>query len=323
MQKVQWGIIGCGDVTEVKSGPAFNKVENSALVAVMRRDAAKAQDYARRHNVPKWYDDAAKLINDDAVNAVYVATPPSSHLQYALAAIEAGKPVYMEKPMTDNYEAARAMAEAAAAKGVKLVVAHYRREQPRFKKVQQLLDEQAIGKVLYARIELCKLPLTQQELAEPKVAWRVDPAIAGGGIFHDLAPHQLDLMHKFFGPVEKVSGVSCNQGGAYAADDMVAGTILFKSRVAFTGVWCFNAPQEKDICEITGTNGAIRFNVFSTNAITVTIDGETTTHTFDDLPHVQQPMIQATVDYFLGRGANPSAAEEGAEVMRLIETMTH
>ena len=73
MNKINWGIIGCGDVTELKSGPAFNKVKNSELVAVMRRDAAKAKDYASRHRVSKWYADASKLINDPDINAIYIA----------------------------------------------------------------------------------------------------------------------------------------------------------------------------------------------------------------------------------------------------------
>lgn len=93
MKTVRWGIIGCGAVTEVKSGPAFAKVPGSALVAVMRRDAGKARDYAQRHNVPRWYDDAEKLIADPDVDAVYIATPPSSHREYALKAIAADKPV--------------------------------------------------------------------------------------------------------------------------------------------------------------------------------------------------------------------------------------
>src|SRR3979490_889057 len=100
MTNINWGIIGCGDVTEIKSGPAFNKVKNSSLIAVMRRDAEKAKDYARRHQVPKWYSNADELITDPDVNAIYVATPPSSHEEYTLAAVKAGKPVYVEKPMS-------------------------------------------------------------------------------------------------------------------------------------------------------------------------------------------------------------------------------
>jgi len=321
MKKINWGIIGCGDVTEVKSGPAFNKVANSSLAAVMRRDAAKAQDYARRHNVPRWYDNAAKLINDPEVNAIYVATPPSSHEEYTLAAINAGKPVYVEKPMANDYAAARHMAEAAANNNIKLVVAHYRREQPRFRKVKQLIDEKAIGEPLLVRLELSKPPLTKEEMADPKIAWRIQPAMAGGGLFHDLGTHQLDLMTYMFGPVQKATGIAANQGHNYDAHDLVAGNILFENGVAFSGSWCFNAAPAaaRDHCEIIGTKGSISFAVFSTDTITVLAGDKTSTLSFDPLQHVQQPMIDATVRYFLDDGPNPSSGREGAEIMRLME----
>ena len=321
MKKINWGIIGCGDVTEIKSGPAFNKVNNSSLVAVMRRDAAKAEDYARRHHVPRWYNEAGKLINDPEVNAIYVATPPSSHEEYALAAINAGKPVYLEKPMANTYAGACDIAEAAKEKNIKLVVAHYRREQPRFKKIKQLIHEKTIGEILLANLKLYKPPLTKEELTDIRNAWRVDPAIAGGGLFHDLAPHQLDLMYYFFGEVKKVNGVATNQGTNYKADDLVTGSILFKNNVAFSGAWCFNAAQESvaDHCEMIGTKGKISFSVFSGNAITILANDKTTTLSFDELQHVQQPMIEATVKYFLNESPNPCNGYDGAEVMRLIE----
>ncbi len=321
MKKINWGIIGCGDVTEIKSGPAFNKVTNSSLVAVMRRDAAKAEDFARRHNVPRWYNEAGKLINDPEVNAVYIATPPSSHEAYAMAAINAGKPVYLEKPMANTYAGACHIAAAAKEKNIQLVVAHYRREQPRFKKIKQLIHEKAIGETLLANLKLYKPPLTKEELTDIRNAWRVDPAIAGGGLFHDLAPHQLDIMYYFFGEVEKVNGVAANQGTNYKADDLVAGNILFKNNIAFNGVWCFNAARESaaDHCEIIGTKGKISFSMFSGNTITILANDITTTLSFDELQHVQQPMIEATVQYFLNESPNPCNGDEGAEVMRLIE----
>ena len=322
-KKINWGIIGCGDVTEVKSGPAFNKVPNSSLVAVMRRDAGKAEDYARRHGVPRWYADAAKLINDPEVNAIYIATPPSSHEEYARAAFEAGKPVYVEKPMTNDYAAARSMVESAAIRNSKLVVAHYRREQPFFKKIKQLLDDKIIGEPLLVRLEFSRPTLTKEDLANPRIAWRVDPAVAGGGLFHDLAPHQLDLMYHFFGDVQKITGIATNQGGLYGADDLVVGNILFDKGVVFSGTWCFNAAAETatDHCEIIGMAGKISFAVFGGNDIEVLAHGVTTTHSFDVLPHVQQPMIAATVQYFLGDGPNPCSGEEGSEVMRIMEAM--
>lgn len=324
MKKIQWGIIGCGDVTEIKSGPAFNKVKNSELVAVMRRNEEKVKDYARRHNVPKWYMDANALINDPDVNAIYVATPPSSHEEYTLAAINAGKPVYVEKPMTVNTASAKNMADAAKEKYIKLSVAHYRRAQPLFKKIKQMVNEKTIGKPLFAKLELYKKPATKEYLTAEHTGWRVDAAIAGGGLFNDLSPHQLDLMYYFFGEIDRASGFATNQGGLYNSDDIVTGNILFQSGVVFNGLWCFNVPdsEEKDSCEIVGEKGKIIFSFFEHRPVTLIINGKTETLTFDPLPHVQQPMIEKVVDYFLDEGPNPNSGEEGTVIMQLIDKFT-
>jgi predicted dehydrogenase len=324
MDIVNWGIIGCGDVTEVKSGPAFSKVKKSKLVAVMRRSGDKAKDYAQRHGVPKWYNDASQLINDPEVNAIYIATPPSSHEEYTLAALRAGKPVYVEKPMTLNAASAQRMVKAAIETNQKLVVAHYRRAQPFYIKIKDLIEDNAIGNVLLARIECYKKPLTDKEMADPGRAWRVDPARAGGGLFHDLSPHQLDMMLYLFGEVGRSSGIATVQGNLYKADDIVSGSILFKNKVLFNGVWCFNvAPElEKDNCEIIGTQGKISFSFFEHKPILLTHNGKTETIVIDPLQHVQQPMIEKIVDYFLDKQPNPCSGETGLKVMELIDSFT-
>lgn len=324
MKKIRWGIIGCGDVTEVKSGPAFNKVKNSELVAVMRRNGEKAKDYALRHNVPKWYADADALIHDTEVNAIYVATPPSSHEEYTLAAINAGKPVYVEKPMSTDARSASKMAAAAKEKNIKLAVAHYRRAQPLFKKIKELLAQKIIGEIRFARCELYKPSLTTEELSDPKAAWRVNPPIAGGGLFHDLSPHQLDIMYYFFGEPLQAKGFAARQASMYEADDLVAGTILFKNGVVFDGLWCFNVSkqEEKDYCEIVGEKGKISFSFFEHKLITLTINNQKEEILFEPLPHVQQPMIEKVVEYFLGEGPNPCSGEDGVVVMQLIDDFT-
>lgn len=324
MHQVNWGIIGCGDVTEWKSGPAFNKVHGSRLVAVMRRDAAKAEDYSRRHGVPRWYNEASSLIHDPEVNAIYIATPPSSHKEFAFAAINAGKPVYLEKPMTLNHGEALEIARLANEKKVKLVVAHYRREQPYFKKIKALLDEKAIGEPRVARLSFFDAPLSAEALQTAKTSWRVDPAISGGGLFHDLAPHQIDLAYYFFGQPESVQGISVNQSNIYPADDLVSGNILFKNGIAFTGSWCFNvsASEAKDEFEIIGSRGGLRFPVFGKQEISLNRNGINETLAFEAPTHVQQPMIEAVVNYFSGRGENPCTALQGAEVMEIMDKMT-
>src|SRR3546814_105163 len=212
--EVRCGIIGAGDVTEVKSGPAFQQVEHSQLIAVMRRDAAKAKSYAERHGVPRWYTDAQQLIDDPEVNAIYVATPPDTHAYYATAALRAGKPVYLEKPMTLNSREAKALVETQQACGVKLSVAHYRREQPYFKKVKELIDSH-IGIPRIANLRYYQPPLAAEVMQSPGMQWRLNPDQSGGGLFNDLAPHQIDLMHYFFGSIASSGGMARNQAKAY------------------------------------------------------------------------------------------------------------
>jgi len=139
-KEIRWGIIGCGDVTEVKSGPAFQKAKNSRLVAVMRRDGDLARGYARRHQVPKWYDDADALIHDDEVDAVYIATPPAFHEDYTLKVAQTKKPVYVEKPMGMNYAECQEMILNCQKSEVPLFVAYYRRALERFIKIKKIID---------------------------------------------------------------------------------------------------------------------------------------------------------------------------------------
>ena len=322
MDIVQWGIIGCGDVTEKKSGPAFNKVRDSRLVAVMRRDAGKAKDYAERHGVPKWYASVHDLIHDKEVNAVYVATPPVFHDELTILALKAGKPVYVEKPMAINAYSAEKIQLASSETGVKVSVAHYRREQPLFKKVKELIEGNSIGTVRIVNMRLFQPP--QPELvAKSETNWRVNPEIAGGGFFHDLAPHQLDLMIYFFGNPIEATGLAKNQAGLYNADDIVSGHIYFERSIVFNGSWCFNvSPSEAlDSCEIIGTEGSMHFSIFKNQDLIVKNQGGTSIFKFDQLEHVQQPMIQSVVQYFRGRGPNPCPAEDGVLCMRLIDAL--
>lgn len=320
MHKLNWGIIGCGDVCEVKSGPAFQKVAHSSLVAVMRRDGALAADFARRHHVPKWYHNAQQLIDDPEVQAVYIATPPSSHLHYAVAALEKGKPVYIEKPMAHTAASARAISNKAAETGVPLSVAHYRRMQPLFKEVKALLQSGVLGKINKVALQFVA-PAVAYNLSDPRVQWRLDPQVSGGGIFHDLAPHQLDLLFYFFGPPKKVLGMSLNTAGHYKVADTVSGLLEWETGLLAACNWFFAAPVglAEDYCQITGANGWIRFPIFAPPALYMNIGGESTEKQFVPLQHVQQPMIEAVTQYFLGIGPNPCSAEDGVRVMECME----
>lgn len=324
MLQINWGIIGCGDVTEIKSGPAFNKVPHSKLIAVMRRDAAKAEYYAKRHGVSKWYRNAETLINDPEINAVYIATPPSSHYQYAAAVLKAGKFVYVEKPMTLDVAAALALEKLVQKSNGKFSVAHYRRAHPHFIKIKALIDEGYIGEIKFINLQFLRKNITTESLKITKNAWRVDPSISGGGLFHDMAPHQLDMLFYIFGEIEVANGIAASGNKLYAAADTVSGSILFKNGVLFNGCWCFDIGnnEEVDYCEIIGAEGKIKFSFFDKQEISIIKNGKEELIRFEKILHVQQPMIERVVDYFLGKGDNPCDVSEGVEVMKLIDCFT-
>ena len=319
MRTIRWGIIGCGDVTEVKSGPALQKARNSNLVAVMRRTGELAKDYARRHGVPRWYDDADALIHDSEVDAVYVATPPSSHKEYTLKSAQAGKPVYVEKPMALNSAECQAMIKACRAASVPLFVAYYRRALPRFLKIKELIETQAIGQVRFVTLTLYQ-PISP-ELDPQALPWRVVPEIAGGGLFVDLASHMLDLLDYVLGPIRLAQGFASNQAQKYAAEDIVSGTFAFESGVHGVGTWCFTAFEKFDLTEIVGSAGKISYSTFDAKPIILTTKEGATEFSFDYPPHVQQPLIQTVVDELNGAGACPSTGETAARTTRVVDQM--
>jgi len=310
----RWGIIGCGEVTEVKSGPAFQKATGSALVAVMRRDLSKAEDYARRHGVPRAYNSADALINDPEVDAVYIATPPSTHCELTLAVAAAGKPCLVEKPMAMDHGECRRMIEACAAGGVPLWVAYYRRALPRFLLVRDLLAANAIGTVTSVHVAVTK-PLAGTERSN----WRFDPAIAGAGLFFDLGSHCVDLLDFFLGPITGVAGFPVNTAAAYGAEDVTAASFSFGDRMVGTGIWNFNAGSSADTMTFLGSKGILETPIFSDSDVVVTRGSERQVHAVRYPPHVHQPLVQTIVHELAGTGRCPSTAESGARASWVLD----
>ena len=308
MAAIRWGIIGCGDVAEVKSGPALYKADGSALVAVTRRDRAKAEDYARRHRVPRVHERADDLIADPEVDAVYIATPPSSHCELALKAAAARKPCLIEKPMAMNHAECAQMVEAFRAAQTPLWVAYYRRALPRFLKVRELLRAGAIGQLTSIHVNVTD-PLATGEAAK---AWRFSPDIAGAGLFLDLASHYFDIIDFLVGPITAAAGFPLNTGGSYAAEDVTATAFEIGGKVAGTGVWNFNAPASADSIVFTGSTGEISTAVRADEDVVATRNGNSNVYRFRNPPHVHQPLIQTIVDELRGKGKCESTGESGA-----------
>ena len=304
MKQINWGFIGCGEVTEKKSGPAFNEVEGSQVVAVMSRSENKARSYAERHHIRKWYTDAQELIDDPDVNAIYIATPPSSHATFAIMAMRAEKPVYIEKPLAASYNDCIRINRISEQTGVPCFVAYYRRYLPYFQKVKEIIENGTIGKVINVQLRFSVPPRDLDYKNEKELPWRLQPDIAGGGYFYDLAPHQIDLLQNIFGVITRAHGYPANRAHLYKAEDTVSACFFFENGVTGSGSWCFvgHESAKEDCIEIIGDKGSLSFSVFTYEPIVLITSEGKQSITVPNPSYVQLPIIKHVIEHLQGIG---------------------
>lgn len=304
MKEIKWGFIGCGEVTEKKSGPAFNEVEGSQVVAVMSRSEDKARSYAERHRIRKWYTDPQRLIDDPDVNAIYIATPPSSHATFAIMAMKAGKPVYVEKPLAASYNDCIRINRISEQTGVPCFVAYYRRYLPYFQKVKEIIKNGVIGNVINVQVRFSVPPRDLDYHSGKEMPWRLQPDIAGGGYFYDLAPHQLDLLQDIFGVITRAHGYPANRAHLYEAEDTISACFFFESGIPGSGSWCFvgHESAKEDCIEIIGDKGSLTFSVFNYDPIHLITSEGNVDITVPNPPYVQLPIIKNVIEDLQGIG---------------------
>lgn len=316
---IRWGIIGCGNVTEVKSGPPYQNTEGFELVAVMRRDADKAKDYANRHGVAKYYSNADDLILDDEVDAVYIATPPDSHKEYALKVAAAGKPCCIEKPMAPSYSESMEVFKAFKEKDLPLFVAYYRRSLPRFSRVKEWLDANRIGQVRHIRWMLTKSP-SEVDLSGD-YNWRTDAKVAPGGYFDDLASHGLDLFIHFLGDITHADGIALNQQALYTAKDAITGSWLHKNGITGEATWNFGCDRKEDLVEIYGSKGKISFSVFGEDDIVLENDSGEQKEFIEHPKHVQQFHVESLKEHLFDGKEHPSTGKTALHTSWVMDSI--
>ncbi len=304
---IRWGVIGCGNVTEVKSVPAYQQVEGFEVLSVMRRHLDLAKDYATRHNIKSFYNNAEELINHPDIDAIYIATPPDSHLFYALKVAQAGKICCIEKPMAPSHQECVEITNAFKRKKLPLFVAYYRRSLPRFKKVKSLIDKQAIGDIRHISWQLYT-PANDVDLSK-KYNWRTDSKIAYGGYFDDLASHGLDLFIHLLGDIKDAKGISTNQQGLYSAKDNISGNWIHENGITGSGHWNFGAFERKDKVEIIGSQGKIVFSVFGEVPIEVITIKDTQSFQIDNPKHIQYYHVEKMMKALAGDFEHPSTGQ--------------
>ena len=304
MKEISWGFIGCGEVTEKKSGPAFNEVSGSHVEAVMSRTEEKARSYAERHRIKKWYTDPNELITDTDVSAIYIATPPSSHATFAIMAMRAGKPVYVEKPLAASYEDCVRINRVSEQTGIPCFVAYYRRYLPYFQRVKEIIANGVIGKIINVQIRFSVPPRDLDYKSTGYLPWRLQPDVAGGGYFYDLAPHQLDLIQELFGVITRAHGYCANRAHLYNVEDTVSAVFEFESGVVGSGSWCFIGHQsaKEDCIEVIGDKGMLSFSVYNYDPIRlITTEGAVNINV-ENPPYVQLPIIKSVIEDLQGIG---------------------
>ncbi|MDC7219386.1 MAG: Gfo/Idh/MocA family oxidoreductase [Spirochaetales bacterium] len=320
MKTVNWGIIGCGDVTEVKSGPGLYKAEHSRLLAVYNRTGERARDYARRHGVDRVYESAEELLADGEIDVVYIATPPNSHRDYALMTLKAGKIPYIEKPLTPSYEEAREIQSLSKELGIPVYVAFYRRGLEKFLKIKELLDRGTIGPIRYINITHTE-PVKPVETDKKTQPWRVKPEISGGGKFLDMAVHVLDCLALFFGEFESMEGHVQNLGGYYGADDTISAVFRFKSGLCGAGNWCFVADKQENEVQIIGEKGRIVYDGMSVKEFRLILDGKEKTYQFEKPEHIAMPYEQALVYEILGQKKSHADFDQALSLTKVMSSL--
>ena len=312
LDRVRWGILGCGDVTEVKSGPGvMNRGEESRVVACMRRDADKAADYARRHGVDRSYDDADALIADPEVNAVYVATPPGSHRDLALKVAAAGKACYVEKPMARTHAECLEMTRAFRDTGRPLLVAYYRRRLPRFVEAKRLIDAGRLGTVTGVHYEMARPHQPGRDHG-----WRADPDVSGGGLFVDLGSHLLDLLDFLLGPLSDVAGTAHGDPG----EDRVALSFAHPGGGVGTARWNFAAARKIDLITIEGTAATLSLSCFGNEPLEITgRDGESESVARPHGPAVQEHLMTDVIAHLRGAGTCVSTGDSAARTNAVMD----
>ena len=310
---IRWGMIGTGNVTELKSAPSFNKIEGSQLVAVGNRTFEKAKDYAVRHGIPTVHKDPLEVIRNPEVDIVYIATPPGSHMEYALETLRAGKPVYIEKPMARTLEECKTINDAAKKAGLPVFVAYYRRGLDYFKKVKSIIDGGTLGKILHINLQQY-YPARPEDHDRANLPWRVIREDAGGGYFYDLGCHALDILFHIFGNPIHVSGANTNVGGLYEVEDNLTASIQLPKNVLLSCSWNFVVPEafKRDQVEVYGEKGKLEFSIFSFKPMTLNTGMQKETLATIQPEHIQMPLIRTIISQLRGTGRCPSTGETAA-----------
>ena len=313
MQKIRWGVIGCGDISRKRVVPAINDLESCELTAVSRKDSALVESFAREFGAKRWYEDWKDLLQDSEVDAVYIATPVFLHAEQAIAAAMAGKHVLCEKPMGLNTSDCERILDACAANGVTFGTAYYRHFYPLVHRIKELIATGEIGLPVTADIQACEW--FDRKPGEPR-AWLLDKKMAGGGPMMDFGCHRIEVLLDLFGAVGSQSSELLNlYFKEREVEDTALLSLVFEQDVHATLRVSHAVSEGRDTLEIFGTKGSIHVPVLNGDKLILNRKGQEQVEFHPPHANVHQPLIEdftrallekrePVVDGQIGRGVN-------------------
>lgn len=318
MKQITWGMIGCGDVTEIKNGPGLYLANNSYLKGITNRTITKAEDWIKRHNHGIVYQTVEDLLADDEIDIVYIAVTPDKHMEYAIACANAGKHCLIEKPLALNYEEGLEIKKAFDKAGKKAFVAFYRRALNKFQKVKQLMESGRIGKIEAVNVVRYVPALTDKE------QWRAQESISGGNIFTETDIHTLDFIDYIMGEVVEFHYTKSVSNKESYSFDSLALNLKFENGCIGSGQWLYNCNKSLDRFEVIGRDGIISFQVFHGDTpISVLDQNGTETIMVEDSSHVGLNMEQLIVDELNGCGEFSGTVEAALRSLLIADTIYH
>jgi predicted dehydrogenase len=318
MKTISWAMIGCGDVTEKKSAPALYKSENSRLKSVYSRTYEKAIDYAKRHNIPNVCKAFEEILLDKEIDAVYIATPPKEHRNYAIACLKAGKIPYIEKPMAMNFAQCQEILEASKQYNLPVYVAYYRRGLEKYLYIKSLIDSGILGKILFVRLTHFMKPQSC-DLDIKTLPWRLKKEETGGGKFIDMTTHVIDIVQYFFGDIKQVKSFADNKGDFYEVEDTVTALFETEKGILISGLWCYVSDFDNEEMLISGSKGTIFTNGLYYGKVKTLINSKEETKDFIEPEHIAMPYMQMVINEMAGGKKSPADVISAANNIWVID----
>jgi predicted dehydrogenase len=215
---LHWGILGCARIAATALIPGIQGSSNGAVLAVASRNLEKAEEYARKFDVPRGYGSYEELLDDPEIQAVCVPLPNGLHKEWTLKAAEKGKHVLCEKPIACSVAEAQEMSMACRANGVLLMEAFAQRFHPQYRRVEELIREGRIGRIL-------RITAAMSRSGYPANDIRMNPDL-GGGALMDLGCYCINTARYLVGR-EPESVIATQEIGRTGVDERTMGTLYF------------------------------------------------------------------------------------------------